>query len=146
MHNTNADLLADVLQCLEQLSVERVQPEQALERVQRLRQQHGDAAIDLVWEDQAFDGSFHYDALIRPANAAKTVSVSVCPDDELPWALRGLQRWRDSELLRVNEVTMAVEQAITHLDVLWEQRGLMQRLIDSCIVTGELQRRDIQVS
>jgi putative peptide maturation system protein len=74
------------------------------------------------------------------------MSLSVCPDGELPWALRGLQRWRDSELLRVNNVTLAVEQAITQLDVLWNSPGLMQRLIDSCIVEGELQRRDIAVS
>jgi putative peptide maturation system protein len=146
MHNATADLFADVLECLERVSAERLQPDQAFDRLRPLRQQYGETSIDLIWDDEAFDGSVHYDALIRPANAKKTISLSVCPDDELPWALRGLQRWRDSELLRVNDVTMAVEQAITQLDVLWDEPGLMQRLIDSCIVTGELQRRDVQVS
>jgi putative peptide maturation system protein len=49
-------------------------------------------------------------------------------------------------LLRVNGVTMAVEQAITQLDVLWEKAPLMQRLIDSCIIEGELQRRNVEVN
>jgi len=142
----DGDLFYDVLDCLEHVSTQQLQPEQALARLQPLRARYGDSSIELVWDDEAFDGSLHYDALIRPANANKTISLSVCPDDELPWALRGLQRWRDSELLRVNDVTMAVEQAITQLDVLWGQSGLMQRLIDSCIVTGELQRRDVQVT
>ena len=41
---------------------------------------------------------------------------------------------------------MAVEQAISQLDVLWEKTSLMQRLIDSCIIEGELQRRNVEVS
>jgi putative peptide maturation system protein len=110
-----------------------------------VRTRHADQSVELVWEDQAFDGSLHYDALIRPAGENKTISVSVCPDDALPWALRGLHRWRDSELLRVNGVTMAVEQAISQLDVLWEKAPLMRRLIDSCIIEGELQRRNVDV-
>lgn len=146
MRNPTIDLFADVLDCLEHLATERLHPDQALDRLQAVRAKHTDASVDLVWDEEAFDGSFHYDALVRPANACRTMSLSVCPDGELPWALRGLQRWRDSELLRVNNVTLSVEQAITQLDVLWNSSGLMQRLIDSCIVEGELQRRDIHVS
>jgi putative peptide maturation system protein len=114
--------------------------------MQRVREQHRDSSIELVWEDQAFDGSLHYDALVRLEEQHATVSMSVSKDDDLPWVLRGLQRWRDSDLLRVNGVTMAVEQAISQLDVLWEKQPLMQKLIDSCIIEGELQRRSIQIS
>lgn len=146
MHKPAVDLFADVLEYLEHLATERLHPDQALDRLQAVRAKHSDASVDLVWDEEAFDGSFHYDALVRPANAGKTMSLSVCPDGELPWVLRGLQRWRDSELLRVNNVTLSVEQAITQLDVLWNSPGLMQRLIDHCIVEGELQRRDLQVS
>src|SRR5262245_46432748 len=105
MHKPATDLFTDVLECLEHLATERLQPGQALERLQAVRAKHSDATVDLVWDEEAFDGSFHYDALVRPANASKTTSLSVCPDGELPWALRGLQRCRDSDLLRVNNVT-----------------------------------------
>jgi putative peptide maturation system protein len=46
----------------------------------------------------------------------------------------------------VNGITMAVEQAVSQLDVLWEKAPLMQRLIDSCIIEGELQRRNVEVN
>ncbi|MDY6948013.1 MAG: hypothetical protein SXG53_20075, partial [Pseudomonadota bacterium] len=32
------------------------------------------------------------------------------------------------------------------LDMLWQKSALMQRLIDSCIIEGELQRRNVQVT
>ncbi len=121
-------------------------PDEATLQLQAIAERHPDAVVELVWEDQAFDNSLHYDALIRPPGAGQTISLSVCPDGTLPWALRGLQRWRDSELLRVNNITMAVEEAIAQLDMLWQKSALMQRLIDSCIIEGELQRRNVQVS
>jgi putative peptide maturation system protein len=146
MANAIDNTLADVLGSLDEITKSQMQPTQALAHFHNVRMRHLDSSLELVWEDQSFDGSVHYDALIRPAGANQTISVSVCPDDALPWALRGLHRWRDSELLRVNGITMAVEQAISQLDVLWEKAPLMQRLVDSCIIEGELQRRHVEVS
>jgi hypothetical protein len=128
MHNT--EIFTDVLACLENITAEGLPPDRALDRVQSLRKKHTDVTVDLVWDDEAFDGSFHYDALVRTPSAGRTMSLSLCRDGDLPWVLRGLQRWRDSELLRVNEVTLSIEQAITELDLLWNNPGLMQRLID----------------
>jgi putative peptide maturation system protein len=145
MHNSINSAVADIIDCLDEISTTQMPPPQALAHFHGVRARHAQTSIELVWEDQSFDGSLHYDALVRPAGENKTVSISVCPDDALPWALRGLHRWRDSDLLRVNGVTMAVEQAVSQLDVLWEKAPLMQRLIDSCIIEGELQRRNIEV-
>lgn len=145
MHNQTT-LLNEVLAGLEDVMTRQLRPDEATLHLQAIAERHPDAVVELVWEDQAFDNSLHYDALIRLAGAARTISLSLCPDDVLPWALRGLQRWRDSELLRVNNVTMAVEEAIAQLDMLWQRSALMQRLIDSCIIEGELQRRNVQVS
>jgi putative peptide maturation system protein len=144
MHN-HTPILNDVLTGLEEVMARQLPPDAASLHFQRIAERHPGAAIELVWEDQAFDNSLHYDALIRPAGAARTISMSVCPDDALPWALRGLQRWRDSELLRVNNIVMEVGDAIAQLDMLWQSSASMQRLIDSCIIEGELQRRDVQV-
>ncbi len=111
-----------------------------------MRSRHPATSIDLVWEEQAFDSSRHYDALVRPQGFRGTVSLSVCHDDTLPWPLRGLQPWRDSELLRVNGTVMPVENAIQQLDLLWQRKPLMQRLVDSCLIESELQRRDIEAT
>jgi putative peptide maturation system protein len=145
MHD-HTPILNAVLAGLEEVMARQLPPDAASLHLQGIAERHPQATIELVWEDQAFDNSVHYDALIRLAGAARTISMSVCPDDDLPWALRGLQRWRDSELLRVNNVTMAVEEAIAQLDMLWQSSALMQRLIDSCIIEGELQRRNVQIS
>lgn len=139
-------VLTDVLSCLEGISKEGMAPSQAHGRVNALRSRHPATSIELVWDEQVFDGSRHYDALIRPQGFEGTVSLSVCHDDALPWPLRGLQPWRDSELLRVNGTVMPVENAIRHLDLLWQRKSLMQRLIDACLIEAELDRRQIEVS
>ena len=146
MRDTTHELLLDTIDCLSEIAANKLAPTEALDRIRRVGERHPDSSIELVWEDQAFDGSLHYDALVRLEEPRATVSLSVAQDDALPWALRGLQRWRDSDLLRVNGVTMAVEQAISQLDVLWEKQPLMQKLIDSCLIEGELQRRSLEIS
>jgi putative peptide maturation system protein len=146
MLETHQSVLTDVLSCLEGISKERMAPSHAHGRMSALRSRHPSASIELIWDEQAFDRSRHYDALVRPPGFEGTVSLSVCHDDALPWPLRGLQPWRDSELLRVNGTVMPVEIAIRHLDLLWQSKPLMQRLIDSCIVEAELERRQIEVT
>ncbi|WP_161966208.1 TIGR04500 family putative peptide maturation system protein [Steroidobacter cummioxidans] len=145
MLETHHSVVTDVLSCLEGIAKEGVAPSQAHGRVNAVRSRHPAASIELIWDDQAFDGSRHYDALIRPPGFQGTVSLSVCHDDALPWPLRGLQPWRDSELLRVNGIVMPVENAIRHLDLLWQRKPLMRRLIDSCLIEAELERRQIEV-
>ncbi len=146
MLESHQRVLTDVLSCLETISKGGMAPSQAHGCMNALRSRHPATSIELVWDEQAFDGSRHYDALIRPEGFAGTVSLSVCHDDALPWPLRGLQPWRDSELLRVNGTVMPVENAIRHLDLLWQRRPLMQRLIDSCLIEAELDRRQIELT
>jgi putative peptide maturation system protein len=146
MLESHHDLLIDVLSCLEGVAKDGMAPSQANGCINALRSRYPAASIELVWDEQAFDGSRHYDALVRPEGFDGTVSLSVCHDDALPWPLRGLQPWRDSELLRVNGTVMPVENAIRHLDLLWQRKPLMQRLIDSCLIEAELERRQIEVT
>jgi putative peptide maturation system protein len=146
MLESHQSVLTDVLSCLEGIAKEGMAPSHARGRLNALRSRHPAASIELIWDEQPFDGSRHYDALVRPQGFEGTVSLSVCHDDALPWPLRGLQPWRDSDLLRVNGIVMPVEIAIRHLDLLWQSRPLMQRLIDSCLVEAELERRQIEVT
>jgi putative peptide maturation system protein len=145
MREAAAALLADVIDCLDRVTRQQVQPLQACAHLNGVRKRHPEASIELVWEDQTFDGALHYDALIRDGER-RAISVSVCPDDALPWPLRGLQRWRDSDLLRVNGVVLQVADALFQLDMLWDKTSLMQRLVDSCLVEAELQHRAVEVT
>jgi putative peptide maturation system protein len=146
MLETHHAVLTDVLSCLEGISRENVLPTDAQREINAVRSRHPAASIELVWDEQEFDSSRHYDALIRPQGFSGTVSLSVCHDEGLPWPLRGLQPGRDSELLRVNGTVMSVENAIRQLDMLWHRKPLMQRLIDSCLIETELERRQIEVT
>jgi putative peptide maturation system protein len=145
MPDATPAVLQDVYAYLDALVQEGASPDTARARLQPLRARHPGADIDVVWEEQAFDGSMHFDALIRPGTA-QTISLSVCPDRDLPWPLRGLQRWKDSDLLRVNGVVLSVADAIAQLDALWERAPLMQRLIDRCLVDERLSREPLEVS
>ena len=66
-----------VLDWLVALAAEDIRPPEALARVHRLADEHPEARIDLVWEEQAYDRSVHYDALVRVPGG--TVSLSWCP-------------------------------------------------------------------
>jgi putative peptide maturation system protein len=143
LESTRCTLL-EVLECLGTLVQDEVVPEQACERLDELRARHPQANIELVWEEQQFDHSLHYDALIRGPEAM-TVSLSVCPDRALPWPLRGVQKSRDSDLLRVNGTVLSVADGAARLDVLWQSDALMQSLIDACLIDGAIRTQAIEI-
>ncbi|WP_327010379.1 TIGR04500 family putative peptide maturation system protein [Dactylosporangium sp. NBC_01737] len=101
-------------------------------RVEALRARHPGAGLRLLWQREEYDGSLHYDLLIREPGG--TVSLSWCPDDGLPWPLRGVQRGGEMLLVRVNGVALEVADAVAYLDLLWREAPLRERLVDSCLV------------
>lgn len=136
--------VVEVLEYVSMLVRDEVGPEAACERLAGLRSRHPQSSIELVWQEQGFDHSLHYDALIRGAEDM-TLSVSVCPDRALPWPLRGVQRSRDSDLLRVNGTVLRVVDAVARLDVLWQNDAVMQRLIDACLIEDALRAHAVGI-
>src|SRR4051812_19037126 len=143
MTNKTSSLLDDGLALLIDLAECNAQPDDAWTAVHRLQDTHPDTPIDLAWEHESFDHSMHYDLLLSIAEDA-TVSLSYCHDRGLPWPLRGVQRSSERSLLRVDSEMLTIDQAIAHLDFLWDERRLATRLIDACIIRAELQRRPIE--
>lgn len=110
---------------------------ESIERVAGVR-------VQLIVHRDAFDDSFHIAALLPLKNGSV---VSISPSSSgLPWPLRGVQRWSDQDLLRVNGRTLSVRQAIAFLDFLWKDRGLIIRLIDSCLMEDALADHPIPLS
>src|SRR5581483_7540265 len=60
--------------------------------------------------------------------------------------LRAVHRWSDADLLRVNHKTLQIDQALGCLDFLWEDRRLMDRLVNVCLIEEELAREPIQLT
>ncbi|GAA2348631.1 TIGR04500 family putative peptide maturation system protein [Dactylosporangium salmoneum] len=132
-------LLMEAVGLLRAASAGKAERAEARALVDALRARHPDAGVRLLWQREEYDGSLHYDLLIRQAAAdAGVVSLSWCPDDALPWPLRGVQRGGEMLLVRVNGFELGVADAIGFLDVLWREASLRDRLVDTCLVRLEL--------
>jgi putative peptide maturation system protein len=138
-------LLTETVEELTGLADDGARPAEARARMKQLLGRHPGADLELVWEEEAYDGSVHYDALLHLAGAG-TVSVSFCPERSVPWPLRGVQRWSDADLMRVNSTVLKVNQAIALLDFVWNEAPLVQRLIDVGLIHEELEREPVELT
>lgn len=102
-------VLFDMLDYLMMLSREGIRPEEAKARLRTLQQQYPDTGMDLLWEEEAYDRSVHYDILLHLTREG-TVSLSFCPDRALPWPMRGVQRWNEADLVRINNTVLILFQ------------------------------------
>jgi putative peptide maturation system protein len=73
------------------------------------------------------------------------VSLSFAPNGGLPWPLRGVQRWQDRDLARVNDVVLTVDHAIAQLDFIWDEAPIVRRLVDTCLIQETLKRGPISL-
>ncbi|MGH2557424.1 MAG: TIGR04500 family putative peptide maturation system protein, partial [Thermomicrobiales bacterium] len=139
------EALAETFDYLVTLSRDGTRPDAARSGLRHLQERHPVTRMDLVWEEEAYDHSVHYDVLLH-LPAAGTISLSYCPDRGLPWPLRGVHRWREKELLRVNASILQVDQAIACLDFMWDEAAIAHRLINVCLIQEELERQPIALS
>lgn len=96
--------------------------------------------IRLVSSCEEYDSSRHFDVLL--ADADGTYTVSFAPADGLPWPLRGVHRWSEGDLVRVNGTTLRIQQAVACLDFVWERDDLLDHLVNVCLVEEELAARE----
>jgi putative peptide maturation system protein len=145
MNQTLERALIDSLDCLVELGQEGAQPEEARRRLRLLQAEHSDIKMGLLWEEQPYDRSVHYDMLLHPPTHG-TISLSFCPDRGLPWPLRGVHRSSEMDLVRVNKTILRVDQAIACLDFMWEDARAMKRLVDVCLVQEALDEDPIELT
>src|SRR5689334_12845726 len=103
--------LPDMLAYLMTLARDGIRPEEARARLRQLQPKYPELKLDLLWEEEAYDQSIHYDVLLQLPSKG-TVSLSFGPDRALPWPLRGLHHWSEKQLVRVNRTGLTVSQAI----------------------------------
>lgn len=145
MNNTLEQTLGDTLEYLMSLVREGIQPEEARTRLYQLQQQHPDTRMDLLWEEEVYDQSLHYDTLLHLGKEG-TVSLSFCPDRALPWPMRGVHRWSEKDLVRVNNTVLTVGEAIACLDFIWDEIPIVNRLVDMCLIREALEKDPIELS
>jgi putative peptide maturation system protein len=145
MNHSLQPAVLDVLDYLLALQQEGVRPGEARARLQPLRGRHPGLAIDLLAEEEAFDQSIHYDALLQSSGQG-TVSLSYCPERAVPWPLRGVHRWNEGDLVQVNANVLQVGTAIACLDFIWNEAPTIERLVNMCIIQEELDREPLDLT
>ena len=145
MNDSMQHAASDVLDYLLTLQRDHVRPREARARLQPLRERYPDLNIDLLVEEQVIDQTVHYDALLRRVGEG-TVSMSYCPERAVPWPLRGVHRWSEGDLVRVNANVLQVDQAMACLDFIWDEAPIIERLVNMCLVQEELDREPIILS
>jgi putative peptide maturation system protein len=127
------------------LSQEEIRPDQARERFHLLQKQYPDTEMNLLWEEETYDKSVHYDTLLQ-LNGQGTISLSFCPDRALPWPLRGVHRWSEKDLVRVNNTVLSMGEAIACLDFIWDEIPIIKHLVDMCLIQEALKQDPIELS
>lgn len=133
--------LLDCLGMLEELDCGRIRPGSAQAHLARLRERWPGLDLTLVWDTEEADGSVVYDLLIE--EPARTLSLAVAGASTLPWPLRGVTRSGERDLVRVGRTRLQVADALAALEFVWEQPGLLARVVDTGVVRGELLARPV---
>ena len=145
MNHSLCPAISDALDYLLALQHDDTRPREARARLQTLRNLHPNLEIDLLAEEEAFDQAVHYDALLRCAGEG-TVSLSYCPERAIPWPLRGVHRWSEGDLVRVNSNVLQVDAALACLDFIWDEAPTIERLVNLCLMQEELDRQPIDLT
>jgi putative peptide maturation system protein len=145
MNNTFKQTLVDTLEYLILLNQEEIRPDEARKRFHLLQKQYPDTEMNLLWEEETYDKSVHYDTLLQ-FNGEGTISLSFCPDRALPWPMRGVHRWSEKDLVRVNNTVLTMGEAIACLDFIWDEIPIIKHLVDMCLMQEALEKDPIELS
>jgi len=145
MTETVQQTLVETLDYLMALVRDGTRPEQAKSGLRPLQMRYSDVGMQLIWEEEPYDRSIHYDALLNLPGQG-TVSLSYCDDRVMPWPLRGVHRWSEADLVRVNNNVLTVDQAIACLDFIWEESDIADQLVNVCLIQEELEKNPVHVS
>ena len=118
-------------------------PERARQRLDELRAAHPGLDVQLVWERESYGENTSYELLMTLPNLG-TVSLSLSPEDGLPWGLRNAHSAPEGYVLRVNGRYMSVSTLMTSLDMVWGDAGLLQSLVDMLIIEGMVERLGLE--
>src|SRR4051812_25445009 len=79
MKETVRQTLVETLDYLMALARNGIRPEEARSALRPLQTRHSEVGLELIWDEEAYDQSVHYDALLHLPEMG-TVSLSYCDD------------------------------------------------------------------
>ncbi|MGS0688469.1 TIGR04500 family putative peptide maturation system protein [Nakamurella sp. GG22] len=135
--------IAEVLGLLRRATPDSAGEAWLRERLDTLRRTEPATRITLLVDREAYDNRMSFAVLIREP-AGRTVSVSVT-DGGLPWPLRGVARATEFDLLRVNAVTMPIQEAFSSIDAMFDDRHILRSLVDACLLGEAIDAEGIEI-
>ena len=136
-------IVAEVLELLRRATPDSAGEAWLRERLDALRRIAPDTRITLLVDREAYDNRLSFDVLLREPSG-RTVSVAIT-DGGLPWPLRGVARATEFDLLRVNAVTMPIQEALSSIDAMFDDRHILRSLIDACLLGAAIEAADIEI-
>jgi putative peptide maturation system protein len=130
---------------LQSIVAQKVQPDAARSQLHLLRERHPDLSVDLLFQEEPYDRTIHYDLLLHEVGLG-SLSLSFCPERTLPWPLRGAHSSREQDLVRVNDVLLTVGDAIAQMDFIWNEHAIATQLIDKGLIFQELQENPVDLT
>jgi putative peptide maturation system protein len=137
-------LLLDLVELLQAARARGSDPTAAQTALEEVRSRHGGARIDLLWEAESYSGAHHYDVLLHTADGA--VSISWNPNDGCPWPMRGVQRWSESCVARIDGAVIDVGTAFAAADFWWGELHVGPRLVQRYVLERADLGADIEVT
>ena len=137
--------LTEMVEYLTTLSQARMLPDAAQAGLRPLQQRYPSTEIELLWEQEAYDHSVHYDLLLHYPGEG-TVSLSFCPEQTIPWPMRGVHHSREVDCVRVNNTLLTIEQAVGYLDFAWEDARIRTQLVNACLIQAALDKEPVILS
>jgi putative peptide maturation system protein len=137
------DRLRAALDLLRDLTKEGIATGDARDRLEEFRDAIDDPSVDLVWHVDPLDDSIAYCVLLRDDDGV-VVSLGRARGG-MPWALRGVHRWSEEDLVRINGRVVKVEEAIAFLELDAPSLKVVDRIADSFLLQEEIAKRSREV-
>jgi putative peptide maturation system protein len=138
---TTADTLEQVLRFLRARRPGLLEPRQILAEFQRELCELGDR-IELLWEGNVQRG---HDLSVLIHGEDGTTSVAWSPRGDVPWAIRGTQRWSEGWVARLDGREISVGDLMSALEFVWGELRIGRHLLRMRVIQTELARRPLEV-
>jgi len=124
-----------LLDLIERFDASQPDTRAALRETAQLQERLGLGRLELVWHREQIDGALTFHLLVMAQE--RVYSIGVSSGTVLPWPLRGATPAAPDVLVTVNGTEVRVWQAIACLDFLWQQRALMQAIVDAALIAEQ---------
>jgi putative peptide maturation system protein len=132
-----------LIQFVSALNSEQITRAAAFERLRRLEETLPGVELDLAWEIDKLTGSVAY-CVLATLNG-EVFSLSALKRDGIPWPLRGAAHVSDDILVTVNGLPLTVASVICLLDMMWTDKELMTRVIDTALLAKECEKAAVEI-